>query len=201
MGGPKFAHTAGVYGLRLDEHTAQHLVWDWRAANTAIVQLWRDLGEAFQRAVHAPTGTWERLGQLQVGKTGKAVRVRLPSGRDLVYQAADVGQDEKGRPELGYWGVCGLTNRWKRLRTYGGKLVENLVQATARDALSEAILRCEAQGLRTVLTVHDEGIFESPEERAFADLQKALTVFRTPPAWADGLPVGAEGWVGPRYRK
>lgn len=201
MGGPKFAHTAGTYGIELDEETAQGLVWDWREANPAIVQLWRDLGDAFKRVVQAPAGTWERLGHLQLGKTGRAVRIRLPSGRDLVYQAADVGQDEKGRDELGYLGVHQLTNRWMRLRTYGGKLTENVVQAVARDVLSDAILTLDADDYRVVGTVHDEALIEAPESQAAETLAAALEIFRRTPPWAPNLPVGAEGWTGKRYKK
>jgi DNA polymerase len=204
MGGPKFAATATAYGLPMDEDAARVLVREWREASPAIVGFWRELGRVWADIAMAPNGTWERVGpHLMIGKTGKAVRVRLPSGRELVYQFAEVSADPvTGWPELSYMGVHQLTNRWTRLRTYGGKLAENVTQAVARDVMAEALLTLHRRpAFEVVGSFHDEGLSEVDEKEAPARTAESLAVFRTVPKWAPGLPIGAEGWAGARYRK
>lgn len=85
------------------------------------------------------------------------------------------------------------------METYGGKLTENIVQAIARDCLAEAVERLEAAGLPVVFHVHDEVVCEAPREQA--SLQKVVDMMRKPPAWAQDLPLAADGWTGDFFTK
>ena len=103
------------------------------------------------------------------------------------------------RPALTFMGVNTYTHKWMRQATYGGSLVENQTQAVARDIMAEAMLRIEATGIyRPILTVHDEIIAEGPLAGDVHEFEQLLT---TLPKWAQGCPIGAEGWKGPRYHK
>lgn len=130
------------------------------------------------------------------------LHIKLPSGRVLAYHQPELhdrrtpwGQTKK---QLSYMGVDDK-NRYTRIDTYGGKLVENIVQAIARDLMAEAFLRIEAAGYKPVLQVHDEAISQAPV--AFGSLIQYENLMATTPTWAEGLPIKAEGWCGPRYKK
>ena len=131
--------------------------------------------------------------------------MHLPSGRELFYQYVDrpcgTQTPSRGRFRLVYEGVNQYTRRWERISTWGGKLVENATQAVARDVLTDSLRTLFTKGLDIVGTVHDELIVESPAARAAWNLSTMLTVMKTTPAWAPGLPVGAEGRVVARYGK
>jgi DNA polymerase len=131
------------------------------------------------------------------------VRIRLPSGRDLIYHEMGVVERTTGWSgvELAFMGVDQLTHQWCQQRTYGGRLVENITQAVARDVLADLMLTLHERGHRIVGSVHDEVLLEVAAEHADALLTETLALARTPPAWAEGLPVNAEGFVSPRYRK
>lgn len=122
LGPARFVETAASYGITLDLPAAQAAVWAWRAENREIVAYWYRLGEVFLRVAQAPHGTAERLGHVVVRKTGKAVRIVLPTGHEMFYQDVQIHADDQGRPEITYLGVNQLTRRWERLRTWGGKL-------------------------------------------------------------------------------
>ncbi|TBW33409.1 hypothetical protein EYW49_20295 [Siculibacillus lacustris] len=124
------------------------------------------------------------------------------SDRDLVYRRIELVEDEDGgRDNITYLGVNQLTKKWGPVRTYGGKIVENITQAVARDILGDALLEFEDQGIETVLTIHDEALAAAPIAAAVATLRKMLAIMARPPKWAPGLPVGGAGWIGPRYKK
>jgi DNA polymerase len=102
-------------------------------------------------------------------------------------------------PQIEYAAVNQKTRQWNRERTYGGKLVENIVQAVARDLLADAMLRAEERGYTPILDVHDEVITEVPE--GFGSVKEFEALMSELPEWATGCPVAAEGWKGKRYRK
>jgi DNA polymerase len=108
-----------------------------------------------------------------------------------------------GEAGITYWGVSQdrekKSKKWQQLETYGGKLVENCVQAIARDCLAEAIDRLEAAGYHVVFHVHDEVVIEVPENAA--DLNAVVKIMAQPVSWAPDLPLGADGWVGEFYKK
>ena len=93
----------------------------------------------------------------------------------------------------------GTNNQWERQYTYGGKLVENITQATSRDIMRDAMLRLARAGYRLILTVHDELIAEVKKQGA--NLEEFVSLMQQVPAWAIGTPIKAEGWAGDRYKK
>ena len=98
-------------------------------------------------------------------------------------------------------GLNQYTRKWERLRTYGGKLAENITQAVARDCMAEVMKAANKSGIKTLLTVHDELITEAENNKADWQSQTLEQLMSTPPAWAAGLPTMGDGWVGDRYRK
>ena len=126
----------------------------------------------------------------------------LPSGRRLYYRNPRLEPGLKGRPEIVYDGVDQLTKRWGPVRTYGGKLVENMVQAVARDVIVEAALRVDRARLgELVLSVHDELLFEVPLAEAERLARAIGREINWRPDWAADLPVASEGQWTLRYGK
>ena len=128
--------------------------------------------------------------------------ILLPSGRKLYYINPQVTENRWGQPSIAYYGVDQTTKKWKAIETYGGKLVENCVQAIARDCLAQAIEKLEAQGFPIVFHVHDEVVIDI---KPFADnkamLDMVTSIMTEPIPWAQGLPLGADGWVGTFFKK
>lgn len=201
MGHEKFQATAATYGVTLDIQQAINAVWDWRQANSDIVQFWWDVGNAAADIAQAQDGRTIHVGRVVLRRSRKAMRITLPSGRDLIYHNVGLELDAKGRPQIVFMGVDPKTKVWSKQRTYGGKLVENITQATARDVMAHAMATLDAAGVPLVGTVHDEVLAEPRTADARSTLQLMLDTMRATPAWAPGLPLAAEGWVGERYRK
>lgn len=167
----------------------------WRGAHPGIVELWPAILSACVRAVEQPGNTM-LVGALKVDCQGVWLRIRLPSGRCLCYPNPQVS--EKG--ELSYSGVNQYTRKWQRVKTYGGKLVENITQAIARDVLAEGMMAADAKGYEIVLTVHDEIIAETPDAPDFS-IKDLAAIMSSTPAWAAGLPLAAAGFEAYRYKK
>lgn len=164
----------------------------WRRAHPQIVALWEAVESAARSAI---CGTRTKTHGLTFERRGAWLRIKLPSGRFLNYPAPRV--DGK---EISYMGVCPYSRKWKRLKTFGGKLVENIVQAIARDVLAENMPLIEAAGFPIVLTVHDEVITEPKDEPRY-NASVLSSLLATVPAWAQGLPLAAAGFDDYRYRK
>ena len=166
----------------------------WRAAHPATVALWRDVGDAAARAIARP-GQCFTVRDLKFQRDGAWLRIRLPSGRYLCYinPRVDDGQ-------ITYSGVSQYTRQWTRIKTYGGKITENIVQAWARDVLASSMPHVEAAGYATTLTVHDELITEAADESRFSSDHLA-SIMSTPPSWAADCPLAAAGFEAYRYRK
>ena len=127
--------------------------------------------------------------------------VKLPGGRKLCYWGARIRKDPvSGREQIVYMGVNQTTKQWQEVETYGGKLVENVVQATARDCLAVAMTRVSAMGYRIVMHVHDEMIVDVPVEDTDA-LARINGAMGAPIDWAPGLPLKGDGYETPFYRK
>lgn len=123
--------------------------------------------------------------------------VQLPSGRRLCYVKPLIEGNRYGSDCITYEGI-GEQKKWLRLETYGPKLVENIVQATARDILAEAMLRLNAHGYHIVMHIHDEAVIEAPPEASLDDI---CTVMAETPKWGDGLLLRADGYVCDFYKK
>lgn len=199
----KFKDTALTYGITLTDEAAEAAVTGWRAANSKIVQLWWDLDRAARDAIsRGPNCRPITVGLIQFAMWRGHLLMRLPSGRTLCYRDARIEKDAEGRDGITYMGVDQYTRKWTRQRTYGGKLAENATQAVARDVMADALMRVEGKGIcDTTLLVHDELIGEAPEALAPQALHLLLREMSVPPVWALGLPVGADGWQGERYKK
>lgn len=185
----------GALNMGVPEEELQPLVDSWREANPNIVDLWWAVDKAVKKAVtrkataetHGIDFRWEK----------GFLFITLPSGRDLAYVKPRLGENKFGGESITYEGV-GATKKWERLESYGPKFVENIVQATARDILAEAMLRLDAAGYRIVMHVHDEAVIEAPVETS---LEEICSIMGRTPKWADGLILRADGYVCDFYRK
>ena len=164
----------------------------WRKVNPDINSFWYDLQDA---AMHVIQGDVNNVGfrGLELSRDKNWFLVKLPSGRYLCYPACRI---ENG--EIRYRGVNQYSRKWSLLKTYGGKLTENIVQAVSRDLLMCALHLAEKEMYRTVLTVHDEIIAECSEDKGHEGLCKIMCRL---PTWAGDLPIAAEGFTTKRYRK
>lgn len=185
----------GALNYGVAEQELQPLVDAWRQANPMIVRLWWDVDAAAKTCVAEKTVT-ACHGITFEYKSGMMF-VTLPSGRKLAYVKPKLGENRFGGEAVTYEGV-GTQKKWLRLETYGPKLVENIVQATARDILAEAMLRLDAKGYRIVMHVHDEAVIEAPAE---TDLTDICVTMGQQPRWADGLLLRADGYVCDFYKK
>lgn len=197
------------HGLSKDDWTAIKIVVDgWRDAHPEIKQFWWDLDAAAMDAVANP-GTVFTVRGMHFRMVGSFLWLQLRSGRALCYcypsiQWKDMPwRDENGKPVrkqvVAYKGVNSYTRKWEEQYLYGGKISADVTQATARDLLAAAMLRLEAAGYPVVLSVHDENVAETPADLGSVEEFEKLMVEL--PAWATGLPVAAEAWTGPRYKK
>jgi DNA polymerase len=167
----------------------------WRRAHPAISSMWKELEEAARLAV-LHTGTTYHCRSLKLRRDGAWLRIRLPSGRFLCYPSPQV--DDQGG--LSYLGLNQYTRKWSRIKTYGGKLIENVTQATSRDVLAASMRSIEDAGYQIVLSVHDELITEA-DDRAEFNSDHLAGLMATNPSWAPDLPLAAAGFEAYRYRK
>jgi DNA polymerase len=190
----KYFEQQGIdHGLSDDELDA--IVSNWRKANPKIVSFWHDLQRAAKSAIESRATT--KVGPyLEVSVRSGMLLIRLPSGRYLHYAKPRLGMDERGRQNIYFQGVKDRT--WQNIKTWGGTLAENVVQAVARDVLSEGLLRADASGLKIVGHVHDEIIVESDSDNDLKILESAMA---DPIDWAPGLPLAVEGFCAPYYMK
>jgi DNA polymerase len=203
MSADKFRTTALTYGLKLTPEQAETAVKGWRRANSKIVKFWYDCDRAARSAIEgAVNGNSQPItvGPVQFAMWNGNLLIKLPSGRKLVYRDAEI-RDGKFGPSITYMGVDQYTRQWSRQHTYGGKLVENITQAVARDIMAEATLNATDTGIPVELLVHDEMVAEAPQGVGRQYLDTLLSIMRRRPTWAPDLPVDGAGWFGPRYKK
>ncbi|QII84232.1 DNA polymerase I [Bordetella hinzii] len=167
----------------------------WRRAHPAVSAFWPALSTASMMAV-IHEGVVQHVRGIRLQRKGAWLRVQLPSGRLLCYPLPEV--DTAGK--LSYMGVNQYSRKWSRLKTYGGKLSENITQAAARDVLAASMPAVEAAGYQIVLTVHDEILTEAPDRPEFNPGHLA-GLMAANPTWADGLPLSAAGFEAHRYKK
>lgn len=188
-------------------------VMQWREANPNIKQYWKDVNDSAINAVKFP-GVRIKLRNLTFYVEHDTLFIRLPSGRSLAYlkPVVENRQFKIKKPKEGqepyYWkdvlfyhGVNQKTRQYEKIPTYGGKLVENIVQATSRDALAEKMLAVDAAGIPIVFHVHDEIVAEADEN--IADQVKITLdwIMQQPLSWTEGLPLKAETTISTFYKK
>ena len=212
MGKVRFRETATTYGLALSEGEAEDAVTTWRQANDKTVSFWYECDTAFRGAILVQGG--EPPVATEVGPQGiiisparvgsmAAVTIKLPSGRRLCYLEPELRPDphRADRTRISYMGLDQKPGQWGRIDTWGGKIVENIVQAIARDVLMEGIKGAEARNVPVLTSIHDEVIGEADMADGPAKLRTLNEAMTAGAPWTKGLPLAAEGWHGPRYRK
>lgn len=193
----------GALDMGLSEAELPDIVNRWRDANKRIRDLWYSMEAAAVSTIQNGASIGLRniilAREIDYNNGLDFLTIRLPSGRKLYYANPSLGVNQWGNPSITYMGMDQTTKKWKRIETYGGKLVENVVQAIARDCLAEAIERLEGAGYTVVFHVHDEVVIECTPDRA--DLGRVSGIMCQPLPWAPELPLGADGWIGEFYRK
>ncbi|SDT85799.1 DNA polymerase [Schaalia radingae] len=195
----------GALHMGLAESELKPIVDAWRTANPRIVRMWWHIGEAAMRAV--TTRKPSNLYRLHVSMHGSTLTITLPSGRALYYRDAQVSENRWGNLSVNHMGLT-PNRRWARVTTYGPKLVENIVQAVARDILAHAIRNLNHAGYPVVMHVHDEVVVESMSAlrdvfpNGFpSEIRHVQEIMCRAPEWAGGLPLAAEGYTCHTYRK
>ena len=202
QGGIKaFQSMAANYGVNVPAEQADRIISDWRKANPRIARYWNQLERAAYDTVK--TGNPYICGLVTFGIKGNFLYCKLPSWRMLAY--CDPRIEEVMTPwgdnkmAVTYMTMNTMTNSWVRRTAYGGLWTENVVQAVARDLLAEAMLRIEDAGYPIVMSVHDEIVCEVADDGL--DIKVFENLMSKVPAWAEGCPVSAEGWIGKRFKK
>ena len=186
----------GALDMGLSEEELPDLIDDWRNSNPKIVQFWWDIEKAAIESIKDHKD--RQVGRIGVSFSNNTLWLQLPSGRRLAYVKPKLQPNRFGRLSITYEGL-GQNNKWSRIETYSGKLVENITQATARDLLAEAMWRIENAGLDIVGHVHDEVILEVPENGV--TVENVCQIMNQNPKWADGICLSSAGYSGLYYFK
>ena len=184
----------GGIEMGLSEDELQSIVDSWREANPNIVSLWWDIDSVVKRAVK--TRTKEKYKSLVISYEKGILFIQLPSKRRLAYPKAKIGTNRFGRESIVYEGIV-VGNKWDKIESYGGKFVENIVQAIARDILAEAMMRLEKKGFNIVMHIHDEVVIESD----LSSIGEVNQIMSLVPSWAPGLILDVDGFESEFYKK
>ena len=196
-GGVGALRAFGADKMGLTEDEMQDIVTQWRQASPTIPRFWRDAENATKRALENPGRTYTIPCGVKYLRDADALRCRLPSGRVLSYWDARI-EDYKDRPSVVFMGQNQTTRKWEKTETWGGKLVENIVQAYARDCLAVALLRLDEAGYKITFHVHDEIIAEAPDGSRWEDMAE---IMGRPIEWAPGLLLRGDGYDTKFYMK
>lgn len=205
-GGPAAMERMDV-GHKIAKDEYPGLVKQWRTANPHIVKYWYLTEEAAMTAMRTgnpvtvnPTGKAPVTFRHEVSDLLHFLTLELPSGRKLFYPFPGFTENRFGKESLCYMGQNQKTGKWGQVETYSGKLVENIVQATARDLLAGALARLEEAGFEVIFSIHDEIVIDTPQVIEDS-LDRVAAIMTVIPPWAEGLPLNAAGWRGPYFIK
>lgn len=216
LGKNKMVEYAAAQGVEADLEFADKIVTGYRTAHAPVVQFWKDCERAAIEAMHNPGQTVWVNDKIAYKRVNRFLMCRLPSGRTIPYPYPQLHTEtttfvnddgttrDWTREVLTYMEINSVTKKWERTKTYGGKLVENIVQALCRDVMGAAMIKVRNHGKINnsyilLLTVHDELVTQAPTGRGnYKELEDLMCEL---PAWAKGFPITAEGWTGQRYRK
>lgn len=199
-GGANALITMGALKQGLTEAELPDIVTRWRAKSPKIIEFWNACDTAAKNAiiygktVALPNG-------ISFEKTKGALLIHLISGRDLTYLFPKIGTNRFGGESIEYKGMAQTASVFTTLETYGGKLVENIVQAVARDCLGAAMMRLQAAGYQVVGHIHDEVIIDAPSKDPDATLKEIVGLMCMPTDWNKGLPLNADGFYSDYYKK
>ena len=205
QGSTKAMEAMGAIRMGIPEEDLPDIVTKWRESHPKTVALWYATEKAALSCVQNGTnevlpnafGITFRLEQdLVYGQS--FMTVELPTARKLFYPKPFIKDNQFGKPAIHYYGTNQVTGKWEALSTYGGKLVENIVQAVARDCLCEVLKRIAAKGWDVVFHVHDEVIVDAPMDVHTEDL---CALMAEPIEWAPGLPLKGAGFEADYYMK
>ena len=193
----------GALDMGIPEEDLPDIVSRWREANKRIRDLWYKMDSAAVQVI-TQGGSVGVNGvivarEFNYNQNTDYMTITLPSGRKLYYIAPQIGVNRWDNPSISYMGMDQSTKKWKRIETYGGKLVENCVQAIARDCLALSIERLKAAGYEVIFHIHDEVVIECNAESA--SLDDVVRIMSEPIPWAMDLPLGADGWIGNFFKK
>ena len=184
----------GGIEMGLSEDELQSIVDSWREANPNIVSLWWDIDSVVKRVIK--TRSKEEYKNLVISYEKGIIFIELPSKRRLAYPKAKIGMNRFGGESVVYEGIV-VGNKWDKIESYGGKFVENIVQAIARDILAEAMMRLEKKGFNIVMHIHDEVVIES-DSSSIEEINEIMSIV---PSWAPGLILDADGFESKFYKK
>lgn len=189
----------GADKLGMTEEEMQDTVNKWRESSPNIVNWWWSMDRAAKRAISKKTSAYDEVGGVTFSYENGLLFMGLPSGRKLCYYNARIVDGKFGKPVIGYMGTNQKTRKWEVIETYGPKLVENCVQAIARDCLLTAMRRLDEAGFKITMHIHDEVIIEEPiGGRSLSDVEAIMSM---PIPWAKGLLLCGDGDEMPYYQK
>lgn len=201
-GGVSALEAMGGDRLGLSESEEKQIVALWRKSNPRIVKMWAVIEKAAMTAIKTGQNVTVYR-NIVIGRRWGMLTITLPSGRTICYPRAEVGIEYndgwRGDHEIiEYEGLNQTTKKWGKVRTYGGKLTENIVQAIARDILGVVILRARAKSLNVVFHIHDEIVVEATPDQTLEDVEE---LFSAPIDWCKDLPLKGAGYTTPYYLK
>lgn len=182
----------------IPEEELPELVKSWRNANPNITKFWWDCDKAAKKAITDRNTVCMQYGLKFIYDPG-VLFIQLPSGRRLSYIRPKIEEGQYGSDVITYEGMEQTSKQWTRQETYGPKLVENIVQATARDCLAEALFNVDKAGYKTVMHVHDEIVMDVPI--GFGSVEEVNGIFAEEIEWAPGLQLKADGYECSYYMK
>lgn len=197
QGGAGALESMGALDMGIEKDELKPLVDAWREANPNIKSFWANCQKAAFKVTR--DGKPQTANGVKFYKKRGHLFAELPSGRALVYRDVKLGKNSWGSTVINFQGM-NINRKWGTVSTYGGKLVENIVQATARDALGVSMARLEEQGYKIVAHVHDEIILEVPDD-GHDHLKDIEHIMSLPVVWAKGLNLESDGFVSPFYMK
>lgn len=201
-GGVSALEAMGGDRLGLSESEEKQIVALWRKSNPRIVKMWAVIEKAAMTAIKTGQNVTVYR-NIVIGRRWGMLTITLPSGRTICYPRAEVGIEYndgwRGDHEIiEYEGLNQTTKKWGKVRTYGGKLTENIVQAIARDILGVVILRARAKSLNVVFHIHDEIVVEATPDQTLEDVEE---LFSAQIDWCKDLPLKGAGYTTPYYLK
>ena len=203
FGGSKDAITRMDRDNEIADEDKPGLVRIWRKANPAIVKFWHRINNIALECVKRRKRIVCSLDftELIFDCDGIVLTITLPSGHVLYYWEPKIGENRFGGESVTYMNINQKTKKWQREDTYGGKLAENIVQATARDLLGYAMIKLHSLQYNICMHVHDEVIVEHLKSLAEKEYTKIIALLSEEVPWAKGLPMAAAGYITDFYKK
>lgn len=206
QGGVNAMKRMGGEAMGMTEEEMLDIVQKWRKKSPHIVALWNRIQTAAIKTIESGKDSYLSIKEKEIRfhmnfiENMEFLQIYLPSGRYICYAEPKLEETERGY-QITYMGQNQTKHKWERLKTYGGKLTENIVQAIARDCLALTLMRISKTGYWTVMHVHDEVIVEVPKEMANKCLEQIEGIMAEPIPWAPGLILTADGFTSNYYRK